>query len=193
MLFTWAGTVAPDTILLASRFLLFSWALGLAVASLAAIAVQSTPSPVRRAARGGRQLPGLGAAAGGDRRPPWRAAGVWVTNRQAIVGMWSDRFTLAMMPGAALLLVWLLAWLDRGSWRRSAVLALVLGLAFAAQFRTAHQYSKAWEYSATSTGRSPGGRPPAAWHRAGGPGNAAEPGLGLCHWLYPRQYLRGFP
>ncbi len=145
VLFAWANTAAPETILLSSEFTLASWVFGLSLAVIILAVMLYSGSTASRLDKPSsdsflsRVLPlGVFAALLGG-------LPVWITNRQAIVGRWSDRFTLAMIPGVVLLLVWLLAWLDRRTWRRSAVLATLLGLAIATQFRTAHQYSKSWE------------------------------------------------
>jgi hypothetical protein len=70
---------------------------------------------------------------------------VWSTNRQALVGLWSDRFTLAPMAGSALLLVAVCAWLTRSRPRILAMAAVFIAMASYSQMLTAEKYADNWD------------------------------------------------
>lgn len=70
---------------------------------------------------------------------------VWSTNRQALVGLWSDRFTLAPMAGSALLLMAAAAWLTQNRTRTTVVLSVFVAMAAYAQMLTAEKYADNWE------------------------------------------------
>jgi len=70
---------------------------------------------------------------------------VWSTNRQALVGLWSDRFTLAPMAGSALLLAAAAAWLTRNRPRQAILLGLLTIMAVYAQILNVQKYSENWE------------------------------------------------
>ncbi len=61
-------------------------------------------------------------------------------------GMWNDRFGLAAMFGASLLLVALLELLITGQKARVTLLAILVGLAAGWQVRNANDYRWSWEY-----------------------------------------------
>lgn len=69
---------------------------------------------------------------------------VWLTNRQIIVGKWSDRFTLAPMLGVVLIAVTLVYWLVRTQQQRRLILMLLLALSIAFQVRNTHKYALDW-------------------------------------------------
>jgi hypothetical protein len=69
---------------------------------------------------------------------------VWLTGKQASVGLYSNRFALTAMAGASLLWVAGISWIARG-WKQSVlVLALLVGLAGAFQLRTLNDYRWSW-------------------------------------------------
>lgn len=70
---------------------------------------------------------------------------VWSTNRQVIVGLWSDRFTLAPMFGAVILLVAVLDWLIQSRNKKTIVLGAILFFAMAAQVQNIDRYRANWE------------------------------------------------
>ncbi|HPC06347.1 MAG TPA: hypothetical protein PLI60_06470, partial [Anaerolineaceae bacterium] len=144
-LFAWLNTIAPATITLKAKFTIFSWAVGAVTAVLAAwLSIRSTKNEneLARKAAGSFHLQAvmLGIAAlllGG--------LPVWLTNRQILEGAWSDRFTLAPMLGAAVLLVAVVDWLARSNARKAVVLAAFLGMAVAAHVRNSDAYADAWQ------------------------------------------------
>lgn len=70
---------------------------------------------------------------------------VWSTNRQVIVGLWSDRFTLAPFFGAAILLVALVDWLVQSRNRKTFVLSAILFTSLVTQMLNIERYSANWE------------------------------------------------
>lgn len=143
-LFAWTDTIIPENIDLSLMFNLGAWGVGLLIAvitGLFLIAWMQRDNAVAFYETGNfsRQGIGLGLLAiflGGFP--------VWSTDRQIIVGMWSDRFSLAPMFGVVILLVSLLYWLINGQRRRAAVLALLVILSTGAQMRTVSEYRKNW-------------------------------------------------
>jgi hypothetical protein len=70
---------------------------------------------------------------------------VWSTNRQALVGLWSDRFTLAPMAGSALLLTGVSAWLTRSRPRMLVMVSVFIAMAAYSQMLTADKYTDNWD------------------------------------------------
>jgi hypothetical protein len=70
---------------------------------------------------------------------------VWSTNRQILVGLWSDRFTLAPMTGSAILLVAITTWLTQNRMRQVIVLAALTAMAAYSQMLTVEKYADNWE------------------------------------------------
>lgn len=144
-LFAWVNTIAPATITLKAKFDIFSWAVGATVAAL--IATLTIAGSAEKQALTQRkdktfhlQAAVLGAAAlllGG--------LPVWLTNRQVLEGAWSDRFTLAPMLGAVVLLVAVVDWLISDQARKAIVLAVFIGIAVAAHVRNSDNYADAWQ------------------------------------------------
>jgi hypothetical protein len=146
-LFVWANTVAPSTIELAAKTNWLSWGVGLAVAALAGWAALQAQGQDGESAAGAPAAASfawqsgligvLGILLGG--------LPVWITDRQIIVGLWSDRFILAPMFGGVILLVWLVDWLGGSHTRQTAFLSVLLGLAIATQIRTVNRYNLYWD------------------------------------------------
>ena len=111
---------------------------GLAALYLLAFRPAESSEPATRRSWG-RQAAGLGLVAlllGG-----WP---FWATSlRIELIFPW-DRFTLALLPGASLLLVGLLEWLLRPIWPRMLILALAIGLAVGLQFQYANAFRREW-------------------------------------------------
>ncbi|NMC78201.1 MAG: hypothetical protein GYA59_02460 [Chloroflexi bacterium] len=143
LLFVWANTIEPSQIVLTAKTLLLSWVIGLLVAlGIAWYASQGTDEAAAENGSDGFVRQGLlvgvlGILLGG--------LPVWITDRQVIVGLWSDRFSLAPMFGAVILLVWLVDWLSDRTRRKALFLGLLLGLAVASQVRTVNKYRLYWD------------------------------------------------
>ncbi len=143
-LFVWANTILPATIELNARAALFSWFLGLAAAVIlvwydrASRPTASDQIPYeddfyRQAALLGL----LGILLGG--------LPVWITERQVIVGMWSDRFALAPMLGAVVLVVVLVDWFIQDRQRSAILLAVLAGLSISVNIRNTNKYRLNWD------------------------------------------------
>lgn len=70
---------------------------------------------------------------------------VWLMNRQALEGKWSERFTLAPMIGAVLMLIALVSWFIENRRRMHIVFIAVLGLSIAYQMQITHKYALDWK------------------------------------------------
>ncbi len=145
-LFAWTNTITPETINLASRFTLFSWlvggltAIGIAWGSMwsAKQGFEASEIPIKTHFTRQAILLGIsGLVLGG--------LPVWLTNRQILVGTWSDRFTLAPMLGAVILVVALVDWLGHTPNRKAIVLAILLGVSVASHVRTTDRYASHWQ------------------------------------------------
>jgi hypothetical protein len=70
---------------------------------------------------------------------------VWSTNRQIIVGMWSDRFSLSLMFGAVILMVGATAWLMQKPIQKAVFLSIFLALGLAFQVQNTARYKLNWD------------------------------------------------
>jgi hypothetical protein len=142
-LFVWGKVIQPSMIDFSQKMTWFSWTAAALFAALAAvmllIACKDRDAGQEKDAFAVQALlVGLvGFLLGG--------APVWATDRQMIVGMWSDRFSLGPMFGAAILVVAVLAWLSEKKGPRSAALAVFLALGLAAQLQTVNTYKQNWD------------------------------------------------
>lgn len=64
----------------------------------------------------------------------------WATNRQVIIGAYSDRLAIPAMFGAALLIAGVISWLIRGQRQQILFVSLLVGLAAGYHFQTANDY-----------------------------------------------------
>jgi hypothetical protein len=143
-LFAWVNTISIDRIVLNATANLFSWFVG-AVVALGFIYyfLHMEPGKSSDAADDdhfvlqGVVIGLVGFLAGG--------MPVWVTGAQATAGTWSDRFTLAPMAGAIILLVSLVSWLSKGKLQRMILLGVIFGLAMSSQMQTVNKYRLDWD------------------------------------------------
>ncbi|MEI8132252.1 MAG: hypothetical protein WCG34_07455 [Leptolinea sp.] len=70
---------------------------------------------------------------------------VWSTNRQVLVGLWSDRFTLAPMTGSVILLIAITTWLTQNRPRQVVLLVVMTAMAIYSQILTVEKYADNWE------------------------------------------------
>lgn len=138
----WQRALDPASIRVDASFYILSWVVGLVVAGLYLLwslyGNKATETPMGYSSY--RQLVVIGLLTlllGG--------LPVWITDRQILAGKWSDRFSLAPMIGAVLLLVVLIDWIIRTKKQKNIVLLLFLGLSIAFQMRTTHKYALDWE------------------------------------------------
>lgn len=143
LLSTWANILSPANIQLQDLFVLFSWGMGALAAGGAAFYFLRQPTPptegTANAVDWGRQAMLIGAAALLLGMLP-----VWVTDRQIIVGAYSNRFGLPAMFGASLLLVGLLVELIKKPAQRILLVGLLVGLAVSMHLRVANEYRWSW-------------------------------------------------
>lgn len=144
-LFAWVNTILPDVINLDATFTLFSWAVGGLIAAGTAFflaRISHPDEPAAGAALVNRFVPQ--AALLGAAGILFGGFPVWATDRQVIVGSWSDRFSLAPMFGVVILLVALVSWLINGRLKQTFLLALIVTISVGAQMRTVNTYRKNW-------------------------------------------------
>jgi hypothetical protein len=72
-------------------------------------------------------------------------APVWATGEQIAVGKWSERFALAPMLGAVILIVNLVDWLFRTQRQKQILLALLLGVSISGQMINQILFRDDWE------------------------------------------------
>ncbi len=154
VVFAWANTLQASSINLSLFSTWYSWAIGLGLAALLAWALIKSDGinpPDRQGQQGKGQgqpdafigqaaLLGVLGILGG-----WLP--VWALGSQIIVGKWSDRYALAPMVGAVILLVCALEWLAGAGKpaRKSLLLALLLGFSTAAQIQVTNTYRRDWQ------------------------------------------------
>ena len=143
-IFVWLASLQPNAINLEKKINLFSWLVGLAAAvlvgwvDLRGTAAQDRPEqPSRYFVREGVLLGILAVFLGG--------LPVWITNRQASVGTWSDRFSLGMMWGVAVLLVSLVFWMVHSSRSRTLLLSILVGLSVSTHIQAINGYRRYWD------------------------------------------------
>jgi len=146
VVFAWANTIQASSIDLTLFSRLYSWAIGLGLAALLAWALIKNdgidlPATDRPDSFTGQAalLGVLGILGGG--------LPVWALGSQIIVGKWSDRYAIAPMLGAVILLVCILEWLAGAGKpaRKSIFLALLLGFSTAAQIQVTGAFRRDWQ------------------------------------------------
>ncbi|MBI9049155.1 MAG: hypothetical protein JEZ00_07040 [Anaerolineaceae bacterium] len=134
----WLNGMQPDAFQLSSKMVLFSWVVGLLIAMIVFfvsklwIKNEITEFPDSRPATQMMLVGFLAILFGG--------LPVWMTDRQSIVGLWSDRFTLAPMIGVCLLICALTAWLIQQERKREVVFSVLLMLSIPLHIQTANKY-----------------------------------------------------
>ncbi len=143
LIFAWSNTIQPGQIDLASKAAWFGWIMGGFAAVTAAVVLGRKDAPTDNKA-GDRLflidwllLGGLALMAGG--------LPVWITDRQIIVGQWSDRFSLGPMIGITMIVITLVSRLGYKQLQKSAVFGLLLALSISSQIREVNRYRLNWE------------------------------------------------
>jgi hypothetical protein len=125
----WYQTMQPADIDLSDRTVLASWAVALAAGGLAFFTLWRA-DPEDNEAAPADQPDWLGQAlAIGLLGALFGPLPVWVTDRQALFGLYSGRFALAAMFGLSILVVGLLEWLTPRRLPKALLLAVLLGSA----------------------------------------------------------------
>ena len=141
----WSNTLTPALIQTkALYYVVFTWAAGL-LAAFAMLGLlfrkpenePEVPEASPQFTRQGLLLGLLAIFAGG--------LPVWVIGRQVIEGGSANRFSLAPMFGVVILVVCSIDWLAGQPNRRNLVLAVLLGLSIAAQFRNVTNVTQSWQ------------------------------------------------
>jgi len=143
-LFAWVNTISLDRIVLNATANLLSWFVGAVAAVAFVLYFLHIESDKSGETVGDDHFVGQGILIG------WvgffvGGAPVWVTGAQASVGTWSDRFSLAPMFGAIILLVSVVAWLGKGRLQKALLLGVIFGLAMSAQMQTVNKYRLNWD------------------------------------------------
>jgi hypothetical protein len=134
----WLNGLSVENFQLSSMMVLFSWVIGLIIAGIVYfvsklwIGNEEVDFPIRRPALQMMIIGFLALLFGG--------LPVWITDRQSIVGLWSDRFTLAPMIGVCLLIVAFTAWIVQQENKRSLIFATLLLLSIPVHIQTANKY-----------------------------------------------------
>lgn len=138
----WLRPLQAEFLRLDARFNLLSWGIGLVAAVFTAVWLKEKIKAAEGESTVHFHVPaaiiGLaGIILGG--------LPVWSTNRSALVGKWSERFTLAPMIGAVLLIVVLLDWFIDDRRKKNIILSLILGLSIAFQMQSTHRFVNDWD------------------------------------------------
>lgn len=140
---SWVNTFSPESIDFTLKANLFSWGVGFLTAGLAAAWLFISNKTKQREENSDRfYLQGFILGAG---IIVFGGLPVWVIGRQITEGKWSDRFSLAPMIGAVLLLVLFIDWLIKTQKQKHFLLALLLGVSIAFQIRTVNRYKLDWD------------------------------------------------
>ena len=138
---SWAGAFSPDIVQFQAKSTWLSWFLGIVVALLFTFYLMRTLRGVKPAEDDSLLqwilLAGIAIVAG--------AIPVWSTGRQIAVGKWSDRFSLAPMLGAVILVVGVLDWLIRTRGQKQWVLAILLAASISLQIYNENKFRLDWE------------------------------------------------
>lgn len=143
MVNSWVNTIAIEDIDFRAKATLFSWGVGLVLAVIAACWLmissknQSDEPILDRFYSQGIVL-GIGSIVFGG-------LPVWLIARQITEGKWSDRFSLAPMIGAVLIIVIVIDWLIRTNRQKQVLLAILLAMSVAFQIRNVNKYRLDWD------------------------------------------------
>jgi hypothetical protein len=144
LIFAWSNTLQTNQIDLTSKAAWFGWITGglAALASAVVLTIKDTSNGEDKPENhlfliDWLVLGGLALLAGG--------LPVWITDRQIIVGQWSDRFSLGPMIGITMIVIMLVVWLGYKRLQQSVVLGLLLMLSISSQIREVNRYRLNWE------------------------------------------------
>jgi hypothetical protein len=136
----WARAFSPDIVQLQAKMTWFSWFLGIIVAALFGFYIYQTSRDNKLvkddAFIQAFILGGVALIAG--------PIPVWAAGKQIAVGKWSDRFALAPMLGAVILVVYLLDWLLRTRNQKQWLFAILLASSISIQVYNVNKYRLDW-------------------------------------------------
>lgn len=142
LLFTWFDTLGPQLIDFFDNSLLFSWALAALVGLGIFIYLRRTPTA---SGDEGRQTAWINQAMlGGLLALLFALIPVWGIGRNTLDGLYADRFALAAMPGAALMLVAIIEKNIATRRTQQIVFAILIALSIAAHLRVGFEYRAEW-------------------------------------------------
>jgi hypothetical protein len=137
----WTKAFSPDLIHSQSRVMWLSWFVGIVSAILFCLYIYLTSRNKEASEKTSffymLVVGGIALLAG--------AAPVWATARQVDGSTWSDRFTLAPLVGAVILVVSLVDWLFRTKNQKQWLLALLVASSISYQIYNSNVYRKDWE------------------------------------------------
>jgi hypothetical protein len=144
MIFIWTGTIETGQIDLASKTIWFGWLVGGFAAIAAGFVLRSENTRTADDIDENRQFLGDWLVIGGI---ALLAGGlpVWITDRQIIVGLWSDRFALGPMVGAAMILVLIISIFGYKQIQKTVLIGVLVALAISSQIRTVNRYRLNWD------------------------------------------------
>ncbi|MHB8114069.1 MAG: hypothetical protein ACYDHA_11500 [Bellilinea sp.] len=139
---SWLRSLQTSFSQIEARFIFASWGTGLIAAALFGLWLNAKDESKETKPEKGFYI---SAAILGSAGLIFGGLPVWVTNRSALVGKWSERFTLAPMIGAVLLIVILIDWFIDNRRKKSILFTVILGLSIAFQMQTTHSYAVDWK------------------------------------------------
>ncbi len=139
---SWLRSLQTSFTQIEARFIFASWGIGLITAALFSLWLNGRNETKGTKPEKGFYIP---AAILGSAGVIFGGLPVWVTNRSALVGKWSERFSLAPMIGAVLLIVILIDWFIDNRRKKSILFTIVLGLSIAFQMQTTRSYAVDWK------------------------------------------------
>ncbi|HVM72989.1 MAG TPA: hypothetical protein VMT91_14590 [Anaerolineales bacterium] len=141
VLSVWASAFSPDLIHSQSKVMWLSWFVGIGAAILFCLYIYLTSRNKASEEKGVffymLAIGAIGLFAG--------AVPVWAAGRQIADGKWSDRFTLAPLLGAVILVVSIVDWLLRTRNQKQWLLAILMASSISYQIYNANVYRKDWE------------------------------------------------
>jgi hypothetical protein len=143
MISVWANILNPTAMDLLDRFTLISWVWTIVFAAAVFLILRRRNDPQVENQDGTGQWP-TQALVIGTAALLLGMLPVWFTDRQIIVGTYSNRFGLPAMLGASLIIIAMLEILVAKKNHRLAILAVLIGLAAGQHLRIANDYRWSW-------------------------------------------------
>lgn len=140
---SWTNILAPTSINLDDRFMVRSWGVTLLVGILVSVFLLRFRTPEGETSTVDPGWPVQALVVGGLALLLGMLP-VWITDRQILVGAYSNRFGLAAMPGASLILVAGIEWLLRKQSQRIFLVAVLVGMAAGMHMRVSNDYRWSW-------------------------------------------------